>query len=331
MIDDWMRVVELAITIEEFHRLPRNRFYKYEYFDNRAYLSPRPKCHHALLKLEGFAPTIPLEQDGHWGTPQVVPLEPESIDRAALARSFAFGFNQVQPFASLKGDEERTEAARDCLDATLAGKDGPLVRPACFLAVVPPKEQGGTADADPGAAAADLKAADAAAEPAAADADVTDARAADAAAGGREAARAAADDEAERATGDATASGAATAEEDAEEDVGDRIVGAIVVTLTPGGDPASYGAYQWRGQAPADAVEQALGRPHLTWVWSNPWLERTGVASALLAASAAVLRDMGYGELVTTFLHGNDRSMLWHWRNGFELLPGPFSFRRVRL
>jgi hypothetical protein len=35
--------VELPLSIDEFHRLPRNAAYKYEYFGGRAVLTPRPK------------------------------------------------------------------------------------------------------------------------------------------------------------------------------------------------------------------------------------------------------------------------------------------------
>jgi hypothetical protein len=34
--------------------------------------------------------------------------------------------------------------------------------------------------------------------------------------------------------------------------------------------------------------------------------------------------------LSSTFLQGNDSSLLWHWRNGFELLENPGSRRRMQ-
>ena len=40
------------------------------------------------------------------------------------------------------------------------------------------------------------------------------------------------------------------------------------------------------------------------------------------------LLAMGYKELASTFLIGNDSSMLWHWRSGFRLLAYPGSWRR---
>ena len=52
MADDHFRRIELHLPFDEFHRLPRNSAYKYEYFDGRAVLSPRPKCHRAVLDLQ---------------------------------------------------------------------------------------------------------------------------------------------------------------------------------------------------------------------------------------------------------------------------------------
>ena len=56
MIDDWFRAVELRITIDEFHRLPRVNGYKHEYFGGRAVLSPRPRNGYAVLDLARFHP-----------------------------------------------------------------------------------------------------------------------------------------------------------------------------------------------------------------------------------------------------------------------------------
>ncbi len=40
--------------------------------------------------------------------------------------------------------------------------------------------------------------------------------------------------------------------------------------------------------------------------------------------------ELGYTELISSFILGNESSMLWHWRNGFELLPYSGSRRRFR-
>ena len=52
MIHDWFSAIELPLTKRQFRQLPQNPAYKYEYFDGRAWLSPRPKNYHAVLNLQ---------------------------------------------------------------------------------------------------------------------------------------------------------------------------------------------------------------------------------------------------------------------------------------
>jgi hypothetical protein len=49
-----------------------------------------------------------------------------------------------------------------------------------------------------------------------------------------------------------------------------------------------------------------------------------------LAAAVRELLALGYTQLASTFLAGNDSSTLWHWRNGFQLLAYPGSLRAMR-
>ena len=48
-VDRCYSAIELPLTIEQFHRLPENPDYKYEYLGRKAWLSPRPNSYHALL------------------------------------------------------------------------------------------------------------------------------------------------------------------------------------------------------------------------------------------------------------------------------------------
>lgn len=107
-------------------------------------------------------------------------------------------------------------------------------------------------------------------------------------------------------------------------------LGAIFVTLLPLGDPTSWDSYWWTEAPPADCIERGLGRPHLTWIFVSPLCPGHGIGSALLGAAAKELLGLGFRELASTFMMGNESSMLWHWRNGFQLLPYPGSVRRMR-
>jgi GNAT superfamily N-acetyltransferase len=110
---------------------------------------------------------------------------------------------------------------------------------------------------------------------------------------------------------------------------GEPIVGAVLVTLLPERDPCDWGSYHWTEPPPPDAVARGLGRPHLTWIFVVPEHAGRGLGTSLLAAAAGALRRLGYRELASTFLLGNDSSVLWHWRSGFRLLSYPGSRRRT--
>jgi GNAT superfamily N-acetyltransferase len=232
MSDDWMPLIKLPLTAEQFLQLPRNPAYKYEYLGRKAYLTPRPRHYHAWLDLQ------PIEAPG------LADLRPlRADDLPGLERLFAAAFRTIQPFGSLC-DADRLRAARQALARTRTGGDGPLVEQACFVAY----EEG---------------------EP----------------------------------------------------------VGALLVTLLPPGDPADWDSYHWTEPPPLDCVAQRLGRPHLTWIFVAPHLAGHGLGTSLLAAAVHAIMALGYRELLSTFVLGNESSMLWHWRNGFRLLPYPGSYR----
>ncbi len=104
MADDHFRRIELHLSFDEFHQLPRNSAYKYEYFDGRAVLSPRPKCHRAVLDLQPMTDVEPCD---------IRPLPADQI--VDLADLFRAAFHRTQPFASLDEDAAR-KAARACLE-----------------------------------------------------------------------------------------------------------------------------------------------------------------------------------------------------------------------
>lgn len=106
------------------------------------------------------------------------------------------------------------------------------------------------------------------------------------------------------------------------------VVGAILITLLPPGDPEDFDTYAWGGEVSPDAIDRCDGWPHLTWVFVSAERAGRGVGTALLEASARALRSMGFNDLLSTFLLGNEVSMLWHWRAGFQLLTYPGSPRR---
>jgi GNAT superfamily N-acetyltransferase len=235
MCDEWMPHLLLPLTMEEFRRLPRNAAYKYEYLNKTAYLSPRPRHYHAVLELRS------MEQD------ESVPICPlEAGELVHLDRLFADAFRYIQPYGCLD-DDTRLDAARQALERTRTGVDGPWIEQASFVARTEEKP-----------------------------------------------------------------------------------VGAILVTLLPQGDPCDWDSYHWTTAPPPHCIERRLGHPHLTWIFVSPPKRGHGTGTALLAAAVRALLRLGFTQLFSTFLAGNDSSMLWHWRNGFRLLPHPGSYRLMR-
>jgi GNAT superfamily N-acetyltransferase len=110
-----------------------------------------------------------------------------------------------------------------------------------------------------------------------------------------------------------------------------RLAGAILITLLPATDPCDWDSYRWPEPPPSDCIRRRLGRPHLTWIFVAPQQAGQGIGSTLLAASSNALLELGYRQLASTFMIGNDSSMLWHWRNGFQLLAYPGSVRQGNL
>lgn len=111
---------------------------------------------------------------------------------------------------------------------------------------------------------------------------------------------------------------------------GERIAGAILITLLPGGEESDHHSYHWHEKPPVDMWETGTGQPHLTWVFVGRRLQGSGVGTQLLQKAIRALKKRGYKTLWTTFQQGNDSSTLWHWRNGFELMPNVMSKRRMR-
>lgn len=229
-MDEYFRRVELPLTIDDFHRLPRNAAYKYEYFGGRAVLTPRPKAYTCVRDL---SPVV------HPGDPPKVELRllPPG-DLPGLTTLFWRSTARTQPFESLD-EADSLLASAACLLRTAAGRDGPLIEPACLTA----------------------------------------------------------------------------------HDERHGLVGAVLVTLAAPEVLTDPFAGEWRTPPPADAVEQKLGVPHLTWVLVDGWRHRRGIGTELLAGSVRALAGMGFAELASTFLLDNGPSALWHWRNGFRLLP----------
>ena len=98
------------------------------------------------------------------------------------------------------------------------------------------------------------------------------------------------------------------------------ILGASLITLLPSEDLERFDHPDWRASVPSNAAETNWGFPHLTWIFVSSSWQRRGLSSCLLDATVSALKNRGDRTLLSTFLLGNDPSLLWHWKMGFQLL-----------
>ena len=107
----------------------------------------------------------------------------------------------------------------------------------------------------------------------------------------------------------------------------DLLVGAALVTLVP---------HNRLRSAPADvAVPHPEDRhtpvvAHLTWIFVGLLFQRQNVGTLLLQSVVEALRGEGFRWLSSTCTLDNAPSLLWHWRNGFQLPPNPVKYHAVK-
>ena len=132
MVDRWFFGDRAPISFEQFEKLPTNPAYKYEYFERQGVAHapaegvPRPARAPAR---EGRSRSARPPRKSRSGSARWRP--PTGMGWTCYSRG---RFDRIQPFASLS-DPQRLEAARQCLRFTRDGGDGPLIEPACFVAV----------------------------------------------------------------------------------------------------------------------------------------------------------------------------------------------------
>ncbi len=232
------------MTLESYERLPRHPSYKLEYWGGQLRISPRWRSHCFFLELR------PPEE-----CPRVDDLRVAAIrslvagDWETLPVVLADAFRDSPPLGML-GDRRRVCAARDWLLSTRDGCEGPLVEPACVVAVDP------------------------------------------------------------------------------EDD--SKVLGALLVTLMV---PKARSWYaRLRNAVDPQPPDLAEGREQsqMSWIFVRPGASGRGVGTALLAAATRTLWKSGFRELASATHCGNVSSLVWHWRNGFQLLPNPDSVRLTR-
>jgi hypothetical protein len=125
----WLRPVRVPMSFESYDRLPRHPAYKFEYWDGQLRISPRWQSHGMFLELR------PPETCHSVDEPRIASIRPLAPgDWEVLPEVLAKAFADTPPLGML-GYRRRLWAARDWLWSTRDGDEGPLVEPACMVAV----------------------------------------------------------------------------------------------------------------------------------------------------------------------------------------------------
>jgi GNAT superfamily N-acetyltransferase len=129
LYERWFRPLRVSMSFESYKLLPRHPAYTFEYWDSQLRISPRWQSHSMFLEIR---PPETRSQADDSCIASVRPLV--TGDWKVLPEVLAEAFQDTPPLGTL-GWRRRVYAARDWLYATRDGSEGPLVEPACVVAV----------------------------------------------------------------------------------------------------------------------------------------------------------------------------------------------------
>ena len=135
----WRRLT-VPMSFRDWERMPRLPSYKNEYWDDAAQYTARPKSAACYLPLDRWGGPPEAEPEERWADaarePDPVLVRPlEDTDWPELARAFAGAFRDQPPISQWRGGAA-DRLARVLMNWSRDGKDGPLVRPACHVALI---------------------------------------------------------------------------------------------------------------------------------------------------------------------------------------------------
>jgi hypothetical protein len=129
----FFRRVSFQLDLKLWQKMPRHPSFKHEYFNGKLHWTPRPNTCDVYLDLDRWQSPQPGERLRRTEHPPTLRHLQEG-DWEKLPRVFCAGFCQWPPLSQWQGPA-RLRAARCILDWTRLEKDGPLVLPACFVAM----------------------------------------------------------------------------------------------------------------------------------------------------------------------------------------------------
>ena len=130
----FFRPASFPLDPKLWRKMPRHPSFKHEYWDGKLHWTPRPNTCDVYLDLEQWQPPQPGESSLAAQREPVTVRQLREEDWEKLPRAFCAASIQWPPLSQWDGAAP-LRASRCIIEWARRGKDGPLVAPACFVAL----------------------------------------------------------------------------------------------------------------------------------------------------------------------------------------------------
>lgn len=129
----FFRPVSFELDHKLWRRMPRHPSFKHEYWNGRLHWTPRPNTCDVFLDLDQWQPPQPSEVS-LVSRARITVRQVREEDWAMLPRVFCAASSQWPPLSQWEGAAP-LRASRVIIEWARRGRDGPLVAPACLVAL----------------------------------------------------------------------------------------------------------------------------------------------------------------------------------------------------
>ena len=130
----FFRTASFPLDPKLWRKMPRHPSFKHEYWDGKLHWTPRPNTCDVYLDLELGQPPQPGQSSLAARREPVTVRQLRKGDWEHLPGAFCAAWSRWPPLSQWDGPAPR-RASRCLMEWARRGKDGPLVAPACFVAM----------------------------------------------------------------------------------------------------------------------------------------------------------------------------------------------------
>lgn len=130
----FFRRVSFQLDFKLWRKMPRHPFFKHEYLKGRLHWTPRPNTCDAFLELDRWQMPLASESSLRLRTGPLILRALQDDDWRELPGTFCAASTHWPPLSQWHGSAA-LRAARCIMEWAQRGRDGPLIVPACHVAV----------------------------------------------------------------------------------------------------------------------------------------------------------------------------------------------------